>query len=107
MDNRWNKVGEILVNYSTHVTPGERVMIAMQEIESFPLARAVYETVIRAGGYPQVQLLSEKFRKSLLKYGNPDQLNCVPEIESYGMDWADVYINLRGATNGYELWDIP
>lgn len=107
MDNRWTRLGDILVNYSTRVAAGERVMIAMQEIESFPLAQAVYEAVIRAGGYPQVQLLSEKFRRSLLKHGNTDQLNWLPEIEAYGMDWADVYINLRGAPNYTELWDIP
>lgn len=107
MDRRWQQVGDVLVNYSTAVQPGERVMIAMIEPETFPLAHAVYDAVVRAGGYPQVQMLSERLRHSLLRHGSDDQLAWVPEIEAYGMEWADVYIGLRGAHNLYELADVP
>ncbi|MEW5817305.1 MAG: aminopeptidase, partial [Spirochaetota bacterium] len=107
MDKRWHQLADILVNYSTEVKPGERVMIAMGEIETFPLIKAVYESVIKAGAYPQVQFLSEKLRHTLLKYGNSEQIIWCPEIEVYGMEWADVYIGLRGACNLYEHSDIP
>jgi aminopeptidase len=107
MDQRWRKLGDILINYSTRVQPGERVMIAMIEPETFPLAQAVYEAAVKAGGYPQIQLLSERLRHALFAHGNDDQINWVPEIEQYGMEWADVYIGLRGAHNLYELQDIP
>lgn len=70
LDKRWQQLGELMVNYSAEVKPGERVMIAMLELETFPLVRAVYEAVVKAGGYPQVQFLSETLRHSLLKYGN-------------------------------------
>jgi aminopeptidase len=107
MDKRWNKLANILVNYSTQVKPGERVMIAMHEVETLPLARATYESVVKAGGFPQIQFLSETLRHSLLQYGSDEQLSWVPEIEAYGMQWADVYIGLRGAHNLSELADIP
>ena len=107
MDKRWKKLGDVLVNYSTKVQPGERVMIAMVEIETWPLARAVYEEVIRAGGYPQIQMKSETLRRSILEFGSDEQISRVPDIELYGMEWADVYIGLRGAHNLYELQDIP
>ncbi len=107
MDGRWNQLGELLVHYSASVKPGERVMIAMVELETFPLARAVYEATIKAGGYPQVQFLSEELRHLLLKYGNKEQIAWIPEIEAFGMDWADVYFGLRGAHNPSEFWDIP
>ena len=107
MDKRWNKLADILVNYSTQVKPGERVMIAMHEVETLPLARATYESVVKAGGFPQIQFLSETLRHSLLQYGSDEQLSWVPEIEAYGMEWADVYIGLRGAHNLSELADIP
>jgi aminopeptidase len=97
MDTRWNQLGDLLVNYSARVRPGERVMIAMGEVETFPLAQAVYAAVIRAGGFPQVQFLSETLRHSLLRDGNVQQLAWVPEIEAYGMEWANVYFGLRGA----------
>ena len=106
-DKRWQQLGDLLVNYSTEVKPGERVMIAMGELESYPLVKAVYEAGIRAGAFPQVQFLSETLRRSLLKYGNDKQLRWVPEMEAHGMEWADVYIGLRGAHNLHEMWDIP
>jgi aminopeptidase len=107
MDNRWRQLGALLVDYSAEVKPGEKVMIAMGEVESCPLVRGVYEAVVRAGGYPQVQFLSETLRHQLLKHGSPAQLSWVPEIEAYGMEWADVYIGLRGASNLHEHDDIP
>lgn len=106
MDKRWLRLGEILVKDAVSVKPGEKVMIAMVEPEAFDLAKGVYEAVVKAGGYPQVQILSEEFKHSLLRYGNEAQIGWVPEIEAYGMEWADVYIALRGAHNLGELSDI-
>jgi aminopeptidase len=106
-DPRWGDVGRVLVQHSTQVRPGERVMIAMGGVDSYPLARGVVEAVVQAGGLPQVQFLSEELRHSILAHGNADQLAWVPEIEAYGMEWADVYIALRG---GFDLdvhADIP
>lgn len=99
MDPRWRQLGEILVNYSARVQPGERVMIAMGEVESLPLTRAVYAAAIRAGACPQVQFLSESLRHEFLLHGSDEQLRWVPEIEAHGMEWADVYFGLRGAFN--------
>lgn len=107
MDKRWLKLASLLVEKAVAVKPGEKVMIAMVEPESFPLAKGVYEATIKAGGYPQVQMLSEEFKHSLLRYGDTSQIEWIPEIEAYGMDWADVYIALRGAHNLGELSDIP
>ena len=107
MDARWKQLGKLLVDWSVKVKPGEKVMIAMGEVDSFPLVRGVYEAVIRAGGFPQVQFLSESLRHQLLKFGGAEQLSRVPDMEAYGMDWADAYIGLRGASNLHEHDDIP
>lgn len=106
MDKRWHQLAEILVHYSTAVQPGERVLIAMGEVESYPLVHAVYGAVIQAGGLPQVQFLSESLRHLVLKYGNQSQIEWTPEMELAGMAWADVYIGLRGGYNLYEHADI-
>jgi len=104
---QWKELGHLLVNYSTRVLPGERVMIAMGEIESFPLVEAVYEASIKAGALPQVQFLSEHLRHLVLKEGSIEQCSWIPEIEAYGMEWADVYFGLRGAYNLDIHQDIP
>ena len=62
MDKRWKKLGELMVQWSTNVQPNDRVMIAMIELETYPLAHAIYEAAIKAGAYPQVQFLSHRVR---------------------------------------------
>jgi len=106
MDKRWYQLADILVNYSTEVKAGERVMIAMRETHTLPLVRAVYETCVINGAQVQVQFLSDYMDHSLLRYGNPEQIGHTPEIEAKGMEWADVYFGLRGAHNLYEFADI-
>ena len=106
-DPRWAEVGRLLVEHSTRVRPGERVMIAMGELSSYPLARGVHDACVRAGALPQVQFVSEELRHTILAEGSPEQLAWVPEVEAHGMEWADVYIALRG---GFDLdvhADVP
>lgn len=105
-DKRWDELAKILVNWSVKVKKGERAMISMHEVETLPLTVAVYREVIKAGGFPQVMFFSEILRRNLLKYGSSSQVAWLPEMEAYGMKWADVYFGLRGAHNLYELSDI-
>ena len=62
-DKRWKALGESLINYSLAMQPGEKLMIAMYETESYPLALAAYEACIKAGGYPQIQFMSPGYQK--------------------------------------------
>ena len=82
-------------------------MIAMSEVDSYPLARGVFDACVEAGALPQVQFLSEELRHAVLLHGNDAQLAWVPEIEAYGMQWADVYIALRGAFDLSIHADVP
>ena len=107
IDPRWKQLAALLVNHSLAVRPGERVMIAFGELDSYPLMLCLYQACIQAGAFPQVQFLSEELNRQVLKYGAPEQVEWVPEIEAYGMEWADVYFGLRGAYNLDVLWDIP
>ena len=106
IDPRWQQLGDLLVNYSMAVKPGEKVMIAFIELETYPLLQSIYQASIQAGAYPQVQFHSEELNRILLKYGNAEQIGWAPEIEAYGMEWADVYFGLRGAHNLDVFWDI-
>ena len=107
MDKRWEELGDLLVNYSMVVKSGERVMIAMGELESYPLVHAIFRACIRAGAFPQVQFLSEELNRQVLIHGNAEQIGWTPEIEAHGMQWADVYFGLRGAHNLDVFWDVP
>lgn len=106
MDKRWTQLGDLLVNYSLEVQPGEKVMIAFVELETYPLVHAIYEASVKAGALPQVQFLSEELNRLTLLYGSDKQIGWEPEIEAYGMEWADIYFGLRGAHNLDVFWDI-
>ena len=106
-DRRWSQLGEILVNYSTRTKAGDRLLITMMELETFPLTLAVYEHAVQAGAFPQVQFASAYLERALLKYGTEELITRVPDLERSGMEWADAYVGLRGTRNPHELGDIP
>jgi aminopeptidase len=98
-DKRWKQLGEVLTHYCLEVKPGQKVIIAQLEIETWPLALATYEAVIKAGGFPQIQLKSEYLRRAFMKYGTEEQYSWVPELEVISTEWADCYMALRGGYN--------
>jgi aminopeptidase len=107
LDQRWSQLGEILVNYSTRTQAGDRLLITMMELETFPLTLAVYEHAVQAGAFPQVQFASAYLERALLIHGSDELIARVPDLERGGMEWADVSIGLRGARNPHELAGIP
>jgi aminopeptidase len=98
-DKRWKQLGAVLVNYCLEVQPGQKTLIAQYEIETWPLALATYEAVIKAGGLPQIQLKSEYLRRAFMKYGSLEQFTWAPELEILSTEWADCYVGLRGGYN--------
>ncbi len=106
-DKRWKQMGETIVNYCLEMKPGEKLLIAQYEPETWPLALGTYEAAIKAGGYPQIQLKSEYLRRADMKYGTEVQYSWVPEMEVEGMKWADCYAALRGGYNLDIYHDIP
>jgi aminopeptidase len=76
------------------------------ETETFPLAKAVYAAAVKAGGLPFVEFQSAYLERDLMKLGSNEQVDWVCEMQTRGMEWADVYIGLRGARNPHEFSDI-
>lgn len=106
IDPRWQQLADILVNYSTGVKKGDRILITMMEVETFPLTRAVYASAVKAGGLPYIEFQSAYLERDLMKHGSKEQVDWICEMQTTGMEWADVYIGLRGARNPSEFFDI-
>jgi aminopeptidase len=106
IDERWRRVAEVLVRYSTGVRPGERVLIAMMEPHTLPLTHAVHAECVRAGAFVHVEYQSVDLDRDLMLLGTPEQVDWVPEMQTAGMKWADVYIGLRGASNLHVFEEI-
>jgi aminopeptidase len=106
IDPRWRDLAEILVGYSTEVRSGDRVTIAMVEPESFPAALAVYEAALAAGAEPHVHFASAWLERALLRHGRENLIGRPAPLERRMLEWADVYIGLRGARNPHEFAGI-
>ena len=106
VDDRWNQLADILVNYSTETGKGDRVLITMMETETFPLARAVHAEALKAGAVAHIEFQSLLLQRDLMLLGEGLQLAQSHELQNLGMEWADVYIGLRGASNPHELSGI-
>jgi aminopeptidase len=105
-DSRWGELARVLVDYSTRTQAGDRCIIIMRELESFPLARAVYARAVELGAYPQVLFNSTYLQRDLMRLGTTEQVGWEPELYTHAMEWADVCVDLRAATNLYEFADI-
>ena len=77
-DPRHVKLASLLVNYCVEVQPGDRVLLTGGLI-SKPLMREVYREVVKAGGHPLTMFNEPEFQEIMLKNGNDDQLQYIPE----------------------------
>ncbi len=106
IDPRMTKLADVLINYSTGVGEGEKVLIEAIDIpaefvcELIRVARA-------AGADPLVTLKSTRVMRSLMLCGSEAQMNLIAETEALRMSQVDAYIGVRGNLNIAEQSDVP
>ena len=81
-DERLNRLAGMIVNYSTEVKPKEKVLLRGSAIAQ-PFLLALYQEVLKAGGYPLLMPSVPGAAELFYKLGNDDQLSYLPEPVSY------------------------
>ena len=105
-DPRRNKLADGLVNYSTAVQPGERVLIeAIDTPEEF--VTPIIRKVVEAGGIPFVELKGSRIQRELILQGNKTSMELISDYEIYRMRKVDAFIGIRGNLNSAEMSDVP
>ncbi len=107
MDNRIEKLSNLLVNYSCRVQPGERVLINYEGAGCRDLARQLIKDVYKAGGQPFAEIRDSVITRELLLGCTEDQLKFMDEISLAQMKGMQAYIAVRGGENTSELSDVP
>jgi aminopeptidase len=102
VSERLARLADVLVGYSTGVRPGDTVRIYGGR-PTTPLARAVYRSVLRAGGFPTVELTVDETIEDLLAEGNDEQIGWVPPDLAWTLEHGDVMIVLDGPENTKHL----
>ncbi|MBA3961460.1 MAG: aminopeptidase [Chthoniobacterales bacterium] len=105
-DARYDKLASLLVNYSTSLQRGEKVLL-----ESFDAPEEMTIALIRAarqaGAIPFSQIQRARVSRELALGAEEKQLDLAAAHELTRMKKMDAYIAVRGSNNISELADVP
>jgi len=97
-DPRLEKLGDLLVNYSVDLKPGQRLFVLTTPLGA-PLAGEVYRHALLAGGHPEVVMRPEEARELMLRLGNEEQLADVPPLARLVYETYEAIIHIEAPTN--------
>ncbi len=106
-DPRIAKVAKNLIRYSTHVQPGENVLIELRDHWPLPLVHALIEEVKAAGGRAFVNYTDYQLQRKLLLNADDEWFDTMCEVDLLRMKKMQAYISVNGRNNSYELSDVP
>ncbi len=106
LDIRNKKLAELLVNYSVHVAPGEKVLIEATGVD-YELVCECIKAVYAAKGYPFVDYHDARIQRELLMGTDETHAGLWANYDKYRMEDMDCYIGIRGGNNSYETSDVP
>jgi aminopeptidase len=105
-DPRYTKLARLLVEYSTALKKGDRVMLDMIDVPdefSIELIRAARA----AGAVPLVEARHTRLNRELLRGTDPEHARLVRDVEMARMRKMQAYIAVRGSVNANENADVP
>jgi aminopeptidase len=105
-DPRYTKLARLLVEYSTALKKGDRVMLDMIDVPdefTIELIRAARA----AGALPVVEARHTRITRELLRATDAQHATLVRDIELARMKRMQAYIAIRGSANASENADVP
>ncbi len=106
IDPRMTKLADVLINYSTAVKPGEKILIEAIDVPH-DITCELVRVAKQAGALPLVTLKSNEVLRTLLTCSTEEQLKLIADVEGHRMKEVQAYIGLRGSHNFAELSDVP
>ena len=103
-DPRHDKLARVLVEHSTRIQSGERVLIEAFDIPDEMIV-ALMRMVREVGGTPLVSIKHQKVQRELIRTGDVS-VATTGVYEAYRMKQVQAYIGLRGSHNVMELSDV-
>jgi aminopeptidase len=104
-DPRFAKLADLLINYSTKMKRGERVLIEVIDVPdefSVELVRMARE----AGAIPIIEVRHSRITREMIRDTDDKHAALVRDIELARMKKMQAYIAIRGAANASENADI-
>jgi aminopeptidase len=107
MDPRIVKLAEVLVDHSTRLQPGERVLLECFDLPDPALPVALIQTVVSRGAVPFVWTKQNRILRALWRHASLDMVQILGKWERDLMEQVQAYIGIRGAENVSEMSDVP
>jgi aminopeptidase len=105
-DPRFDKLAQLLVEYSTQLKRNETVLIEAFDVPD-EMTIALIRAARKAGAIPFTQIQRGRVSRELALNATERQLNLTVIHELARMKKMDAYIGLRGSNNITEMSDIP
>ena len=105
-DIRFDKLAQLLVEYSTRLKRNETVLIEAFDVPD-EMTVALIRAARKAGAIPFTQIQHGRVTRDLAMNATERQLNLTAIHELARMKKMDAYIGLRGSKNITELSDVP
>jgi aminopeptidase len=105
-DPRYKKLAKLLVEYSTRLGKGDRVLLDMIDVPddfTIELMRAARA----AGATPVVEVRHTRISREMLSGTNKDHAGLVCDLELFRLRRMQAYIAIRGSSNANENADVP
>lgn len=106
VDPRVRRLGEVLLQHSLRVQPGERIFLETFDIPP-EVTACLVEMIAAAGAQPLVETRQNQVLAALYAAATESQMRLIGELELQRMGKVDGYIGLRGGANSSELSGVP
>src|SRR6266480_5518370 len=105
-DPRYKKLAKLLIEYSTALKKGDRVLLDMIDVPdefTIELIRAARE----AGATPLVEIRHTRINREILRQTDEKHATLSRDLELFRMKKVQAYIAIRGSANASENADVP
>lgn len=106
MDNRIDKLAELIVSHSINVRSKENVLLNVCGTEAYPLTMKVINKIYEAGGNPYIDIWDPKLRRCIMLNCNEEQMELHGRLELDKIAPMDGYIAIKATANSEEFSDI-
>lgn len=104
-DPRYTKLARLLVEYSTALRKGDRVLLDMIDVPD-EFAIELMRAARRAGATPLIEVRHHRIAREILRDTNEKHAALVRAVEIYRMKKMQAYIAVRGSFNANESSDV-
>jgi aminopeptidase len=102
-DLRFDKMAQVIVNYSIAVKPGQTVYVWSLGFAAQPLLLALYKEILKAGGNAYLRADVPGAAEIFYEYAKGEQLDFVSPVDRISVEQFDAYIRIGAETNTRRL----